>query len=89
MVARAGGRAPGTLFDVLTPVGSSLVATGFDTGSRPGGFVTTDARTWTPMPDLGRPAGGRLDIAASRARTLVALGSAPELADFYVWHMRR
>ncbi len=37
------------------------------------------------MPDLGRPPGGRLNIATSNGQTLVAL-STSELKDFYLWH---
>jgi len=75
---------PGTVFDQLIPIGPYLVATGFDTNSRPGGWVTTDGSHWIPMPDLGRPPGGRLDIAASYGRALVAMSSSG-LDDFYRW----
>jgi hypothetical protein len=74
-----------TTFDVLTPMGPYLVATGFDTRSRPGGWVTTDGTTWIPMPDLDRPPGGRLNIATTDGHTLVAL-STSELRDSYLWH---
>ena len=62
---------PGTVFDQLIPIGPYLVATGFDTNSRPGGWVTTDGSHWIPMPDLRRPPGGRLDIATSNSDALV------------------
>jgi hypothetical protein len=75
---------PGTVFDELIPIGPYLLATGFDTNSRPGGWVTTDGSHWIPMPDLRRPPGGRLNIATSSGDTLVAL-STSGLDDFYRW----
>ena len=75
---------PGTVFDQLIPIGPYLVATGFDTNSRPGGWVTTDGSHWIPMPDLRRPPGGRLDIATSNSDALVAMSSSG-LDDFYRW----
>ena len=75
---------PGTVFDQLVPIGRYLVATGFDTNSRPGGWVTTDGSHWIPMPDLGRPPGGRLDVATSDGSAVVAMSSSG-LDDFYRW----
>jgi hypothetical protein len=75
---------PGTIFDQLIPIGPYLLATGFDTDSRPGGWVTTDGSNWIPMPNLGRPPGGRLDIATSDGHALVAMSSSG-LDDFYRW----
>jgi hypothetical protein len=79
---------PGTVFDQLIPIGPYLVATGFDTNSRPGGWVTTDGSHWLPMPDLGRPPGGRLDIATGNGHALVAISSSG-LDDFYRWNVPR
>jgi hypothetical protein len=76
----------GTVFDQLIPVGHYLVATGFDTDSRPGGWVTTDGSDWTPMPSLGRPPGGRLDIATGDGNALVAVSSSG-LDDLYRWQI--
>ena len=70
---------PGTVFDQLIPIGPYLVATGFDTNSRPGGWVTTDGSHWIPMPDLRRPPGGRLDIATSNSDALVSERAAQDL----------
>jgi hypothetical protein len=75
---------PDTSFDTLTPVGRYLVATGFETGSRPGAWVSTDGSTWIPRPDLDVPAGGRLNLSATDGRVLVAL-STSELRDTYRW----
>jgi hypothetical protein len=96
--SRDGGRswspAPGPNGTVLNLVRARgyLVATGARaTGptSPPAAWTSLDARTWTPMPDLGAPPGGVLNLAATNGSTLVAFSGAPELDDYYRWVIGR
>lgn len=70
--------------DRLLALGPYLVATGWDADARPSGWVSIDGRDWVPTPDLGQPPGGRLGIAASDGRTVVATCGC-EMRDVYRW----
>ena len=74
-----------TAIDTLTGTVDVPVATGFDVGSRPGGWVSPDGLHWLGMPDsLDRQPGGRLNLAVTYGNQVTAL-STSELRDAYAW----
>jgi len=66
--------------------GDLALVTGFDVGSRPGAWVSTDGQTWQGIPrPLQDPPGGQLSLTAEVDGRIVLFGSAPELDRFYVY----
>jgi hypothetical protein len=63
-----------------------VVAMGFDAGSTPGAWVSTDGRRWSPIPPAVRqPPGGLLALATEIDDHIVIFGTAPELERFFTY----
>lgn len=59
---------------------------GFGAESTPGAWVSTDRRTWNPIPpEVRQPPGGLLAMATEVDGRLVVFGTAPELERFFTY----